>query len=39
MLHLALVLTVADEQEDKGFILYQVEDGLFVGVILRRAVW
>lgn len=30
--------TVADEQKDEGFILYQVEDGLLVGVILRRAV-
>ena len=33
------MLTVGDEQEDKSFVFYQVEDGLFVGVILRRRVW
>lgn len=34
-----LMLTVGDEQEDKSFVFYQVEDGPFVGVILRRGVW
>ncbi len=33
-----LTLTVAGEQEDKCFILYQIDDGLFVGVIFRRRV-
>lgn len=36
---LCLVLTVGDEQEDKSFVFYQVEDGLSVGVILRGGVW
>lgn len=34
-----VTLTVADEQEDKRFVLDQVDDGLSVGVILRRGVW
>lgn len=32
-------LTVTDEQQHEGFVLRQVDDGLFVGVILRGAVW
>lgn len=33
-----VALTVGDQQEDKGFVLHQVEDGAFVGVIFRRGV-
>lgn len=32
-------LTVGDKQEDKSFILYQVDDGLLVGVIPGRRIW
>lgn len=32
-------LAIGDEEQDKGFVLHQVEDGLFVGVIFRRGVW
>lgn len=35
---LRLRLTVADEQEDEGLVLHQVEDGPSVRVIFRRGV-
>lgn len=31
-----MTLTVTDEQQDEGFVPHQVDDGLFVGVILQR---
>lgn len=38
-IYLIIALTVADEQQDKSFILYQVENRLFVGVIFQWCAW
>lgn len=33
---LIVIITVADEQQDEGLVLYQVDNGPLVGVVFQR---